>query len=871
MKRTILTLALGCVLSLGAMPLWASDTQQNATLHAFKQSLKQGQSSFALPLSSNVSLLLQWTESQNSFSSQGIHTYVGRLQGNAVAFLSIDNKGNAVGSLIYGQGYDIASDNGILMLTPMKRVENECGLHATHAANAPQATGKAWGGVAEGGQNGQQMLPTTRGLQQDGKPIEAPSIADGTYRVFRLAVFLSYNEFSSPKYNKDFNKVKAFWAQLETFLNEIYVRDLGVQFKIVNDERLVEKSYKQAYKYTAGTGLINDAIGTENYDAGLLLDYQAGSGLGGLASLGGIQFAQRKGWVIVLTQSMETMAHELGHLFGANHPFVYSVGLTGNATEPGSGQSVVSYGQSSRTSFISLESLNEMKTPTANAGKNLPTQYPNKANTPPTIHRDKMKTTYRVPQGTFFTLPIYASDAEQSELNYCFNQYGCSPANPATFPVYAPHRSNVLRFGRKYIEGGSMVRHSDNVPVGKYQFWLSVSDALPLDEAIAKHHAPLYDSYVANVEVVAATPFKITSAIDKRYAMGDKLHLTWSVDKTFFPTNSKVRVVMSDDFGKTFRHVLVPSAPNNGACDVYIPQQLMARIPTYSYVVPETGQKIDIWFAGKGVLRLETIDDDVQYYDITSEAADGGGIEVEASKVVFMGVPKALYVAIGDKDALPAKPNITATVDGKSVALTYTETTESNLTTRTWTVVHGGKTSGVQQFIERKQQTEQQKATRITLNASEKTLKVGDEVRLTADIEPKAANNTALQWQVSNDKVLGKISDGHYKALAPGSCRVSVRTLDGSALDAWCDIVVTASTDIQQASAAENVRVAVRNGSILISGLRAQTHVAVYDIDGKLVRSALSNGGETPFDALVKGVYVVTINGKFAKKVQVDN
>ncbi len=36
-----------------------------------------------------------------------------------------------------------------------------------------------------------------------------------------------------------------------------------------------------------------------------------------------------------------------------------------------------------------------------------------------------------------------------------------------------------------------------------------MSDALPVEEAMQKHQAPLYDSYIANIKVVRATPFKL--------------------------------------------------------------------------------------------------------------------------------------------------------------------------------------------------------------------------------------------------------------------------------------------------------------------------------------------------------------------------
>ena len=72
----------------------------------------------------------------------------------------------------------------------------------------------------------------------------APTISDGVFREYRLAVYMTNEGFRSEQLNQDVSKVKAFWKELETFLNNIYVRDLGVRFTIVQDERLIEKSYK---------------------------------------------------------------------------------------------------------------------------------------------------------------------------------------------------------------------------------------------------------------------------------------------------------------------------------------------------------------------------------------------------------------------------------------------------------------------------------------------------------------------------------------------------------------------------------------------------------------------------------------------------
>ena len=542
--------------------------------------------------------------------------------------------------------------------------------------------------------NGSNHYKTSFAPQTTIEETNAPSISDGIFREYRLAVFMAYEGFNSEKLGKDISKVKSFWQELEAYLNNIYVRDLGVHFTIIQDERLIEKTYKQVYNYNSGTNLINTAIGSDAYDIGIVVNYIDESGLQGLASLGGVQYQDRKGWAIVNSQDMVTIGHELGHLFGADHPFVSGAGLVGRYTEPKSGQSIMSYGYPYKDDFISLESLRMMRPITRKSDYKLPVtaKHTSSQNTAPQIDRTKMRAEYIVPQDTFFTIPVYASDAEQSSLLYTFNQFGCNKNNPATFPVFPPQYDSKLSFGRRYSSGGSIVANSDIVPVGNYQFWLSVSDALPVNEAITKKQAPLYDGYIANVKVVPAIPFKITSEIKPQYSAGQKLHLTWAVDKTFFKKGSKVRIVMSDDFGETFSHILVPSTENDGECDVFLPQQLMDKFSTFA----------NIWFAGKGLIRLETIDDDLQYYDISNNNINGGGIEIIKSPVTFQGLPSN-YIKLPTNAPLPEVPSVTAIIDNQPITPTFSEKSVKNTTIRTWIVQYNGQEYGGQQFIEHSQ------------------------------------------------------------------------------------------------------------------------------------------------------------------------
>ena len=618
----------------------------------------------------------------------------------------------------------------------------------------------------------------------------APTISDGVFREYRLAVYMTNEGFRSEQLNQDVSKVKAFWKELETFLNNIYVRDLGVRFTIVQDERLIEKSYKGSYAYDAGTKLINAAIGSDAYDIGIVVNYIEGGALQGLASPGGVKFQDRKGWAIVNSQEMITIGHELGHLFGADHPFVGGAGLVGRCTEPKSGQSMMSYGYPYKEDFISLESLRMMQPVTKESDYKLPAtaKHTTPTNTAPRIDRSKMRAEYRVPKGTFFTIPVYATDAEQSSLLYAFNQFGCHSGNPATFPVFPPQHDAKLSFGRRY-GGASMIANSDEIPVGNYQFWLSVSDALPVEEAIAKKQAPLYDGYIANVKVVNATPFKITSNIASQYAMGQKLTLKWSVDKTFFKEGSKVRVVMSDDFGETFSHVLVPSTANDGECEVYLPQKLMEKFSTY----------FNIWFAGKGLIRLETIDDDFQYYDLSNNALVDGGIEVVKSPVTFEGLPTNNYLKLAADAPLPPAPQVTAKVNNAPIVPIFSETTEGSMTIRTWRVQQGGEVYGGQQFIEREaaetpetpETPKEVKVQQITLTPSASSVVVGESLQITAKVLPENATNTTLKWKITPENVLKPTAvPGQFTTQQVGEALVRAEAADGSGITAECKVVV---------------------------------------------------------------------------------
>ena len=125
--------------------------------------------------------------------------------------------------------------------------------------------------------------------------------------------------------------METFWADTENFLNEIYLRDLGVRFEVLKDERLIIKDEaKETFRRTDradyvmsnSTRVIGELIDENSYDVGISLVYTSSlkKGTRGLAYIEGVYQPNTKAdAVAVLTK--EVIAHEIGHLFGGQTYF----------------------------------------------------------------------------------------------------------------------------------------------------------------------------------------------------------------------------------------------------------------------------------------------------------------------------------------------------------------------------------------------------------------------------------------------------------------------------------------------------------------------------------------------------------------------
>ncbi|MDO4763928.1 MAG: M12 family metallo-peptidase, partial [Flavobacteriaceae bacterium] len=605
---------------------------------------------WAIPISQNQRISLIWKERETSFSSQGIRSFVGYNGDKLRATLSISSK-SISGSIFTEEGELQITDkeNFIYLIKETETFECHTDEEHHHLPNRERSF----------------SLST---LSESNASI--PEIRNSNIlRVYRLAVLIDYSVYSGVHF-RDKQKAFTFLSDVETYLNEIYVRDLGIKFEVLKDDKLIRdtadkevfeprnphiegdtdpnKYYDNIRFITLGTEKFNDILGDENYDLGISLTRSRNGG--GVAFLGDGYKKNGKAAATTNTPTKGTIAHEIGHLFGARHTFSNSetrkVGDFTDQIEIGRGYSVMSYG--SPRDFFALYSIQVIRRKLVDIAyyedetrsfikgyyepgvTNVPLGVPID-NQAPVIDKTKIKAEYTIPRNTYFQFYIPANDADGDKLQYLAHQTDIRPYPEKTsitkFITRKGEEQNYVIFQPRFVESGGMLFNTDVVDIGNFTFWLGARDSRP----IPQQYITKYDLAETKVSIVEGTPFKLTNKFEKQYNGNDKITLTWSVDNKIFPANSKVRILFSDDFGQSFKHILANETENDGTHEISLPNIEVGTIKVGS-LTPQAG-----------VIKVEVIDNIA--YAVSEVFPAKGGFTIKrdntipAPKIAFTNLP----------------------------------------------------------------------------------------------------------------------------------------------------------------------------------------------------------------------------------------
>ena len=401
-------------------------------------------------------------------------------------------------------------------------------------------------------------------------------------------------------------------------VNAIYERDLSIHLTLVDNEAAIIFTNTATDGYTSDNTnqmleqnqvVLDQRIGTANYDAGMVLDGHVYSGFRFLFQ-GASQYqsacgSTNKGKAATVLRSTDpstisaiyVVAHELGHKFGALHSFNGTTGDCGpsrfaeNAYEPGSGSSIMGYrgGVDPEGNFLPIcttEDLHSTDTyfhtasieqivsfTTSGLGSSCPATTVTE-NSPPNVDAGADHT---IPANTPFALTATASDPESDSLTYCWEEFDLGAAGPPhtdngnrpIFRSFAPSMSPSRTFPQlsDVLSGSATFGESLPTTNRTMNFRITVRDNHPGAGGVS--------TAATHVNVVAGNgAFAVTQpASATTWMAGSNQTVTWNVANTAnAPVNcATVRLLLSIDGGHSFPFVLAASLPNSGAATINVP------------------------------------------------------------------------------------------------------------------------------------------------------------------------------------------------------------------------------------------------------------------------------------------------------------
>ena len=508
------------------------------------------------------------------------------LEGNKTLIMDVTHKGlHAV----------IKSDSGSIWIDPVNRETNK--LHMSYYKNELQNRTTNWQcGVKDHELDiSETNIQNSKARAVQGGTLPVNELTLKTYRI-AVAATGEYTQFHG-------GTVKDGMAAIVTAMNRvngIYETEVGIRMTLVanNDQVIFTDSVTDGYTNDNGgimlgqnRSKLNSVIGFANYDIGHVFS----TGGGGIAGFGVSCGTFKAEGVTGLGSPVndpfyvDYVAHEIGHQWRGSHIFnaVSNACGGGNrsgsaAVEPGSGSTIMGYAgicgglnnmQNFSDPYFNSYSLGQIINFSSVASGSSCSVETNTLNEAPIVEAGP---NYAIPKSTPFTLCAQATDDNDTNLTFSWEQNDTGPAGNYNTPS---GNAPIFRSFNAVTDNCRTFPRLPSVLAGQ----VSKGETLPTYARNMNFRATVRDNELLgsigtddmDIEVTADGPFQLTSfnSIGGTIVSDAPNRITWDVANTDqSPVNcTTVDFDISLDGGVTFENT-TSGLPNTGSGTIMVPE-----------------------------------------------------------------------------------------------------------------------------------------------------------------------------------------------------------------------------------------------------------------------------------------------------------
>lgn len=529
--------------------------------------------------------------------------------------------GGRVGWTAQGLHATIRTHQGTVYIDPYARHDNRYYAVYNVEGNIQSDTWSQFecGVAGENDMNFEELFPTKETIDKKDKSLLGASTVQHRYRLAMAATgeYSVYHGGDNPSLEISLGAL----VIVVNRINEVFGRDIGIQLELIEEiEEIiyldpdtdpyllgsVSQEDLTGYLNTRNPEVINNTIGTLAYDIGHVVSTRA-FGVGGLAALESVCTGNKASASSTIPNpvgdpfSIALISHEMGHQFGGTHTQsgCQNVDIT-SSVEPGGGTTIMGYAgicpagynvQSFTDDYFNNSSLVQMINYSREANGDVCAEKIDEANTLPEVALD-YENGFFIPISTPFELKATATDMEDDNLTYCWEQsdinpsivyddendiYGPQPGSPEgnspLFRSLQPTAESNRVFPRLELIVNNIMSDAEVLPTydRPMSFRCTVRDNHPTSGGIDWQEV----EFRATEE---AGPFLVTSpnTFSAIWTVGDYTEVTWDVANTdgAVVDCQRVNIRLSTDGGFTYPITLLEDTPNSGSAFVTVPDEV---------------------------------------------------------------------------------------------------------------------------------------------------------------------------------------------------------------------------------------------------------------------------------------------------------